>query len=83
MDWVWAVLRCKWEATSRAITSGAAMVASLVEKGESGSALALLEVRHCHPTGTMTPILYSHGPTSYRHTQGGEEDVDCARPMSS
>ena len=63
MDWVWAVLRCKWEATSRAITSGAAMVASLVEKGESGSALALLEVLHCHPTGTMTLMGLLHTGT--------------------
>ena len=78
--WVWVVLRCKSEALLRAIASGAAMVQSLVEKGESGSALALLEVHHCHPISTMTTEAFSHGLTSYRHTQGGEADGDCAHP---
>ena len=45
MDCVWAVLRYQSEALLlAAIASGVAMVQSLVEKGESGSALALLEV---------------------------------------
>ena len=66
--------------TVAATNSGAAMVQSLVEKGESGSALALLEVHHRHPISTMTTEAFSHGPTAYGHMQGGEADDDCAHP---
>ena len=79
-DWVWAVLRCDSERFLRALASGAAMVRSLVEKGESGSALALLEVHYRHPISTMTTEAFSHGLTLYRHMQGGEADDDCAHP---
>ena len=52
MEWFQMFFSRRQRLSEEALNSGAAMVQSLLEKGESGSALALLEV---HPMSTMDP----------------------------
>ena len=69
-DGVRVVFKCNTDRLSEDLISGAAMVQSLLEKGESGSALALLEV---HPISTRDPESVFHKLDLCRCRQEGEE----------
>lgn len=68
MECVWALFSCRAEALTEVLVSGALMVYELVKKGESGSALALLEVHHYHPISTSRCRL-EFGRDVFRITQ--------------